>query len=45
LVAPVDVHDPDLNARADFQVGVVRITATEYEADLAVAAGGAPSTG
>lgn len=32
------------NARAGFDTGVVRITATEYEAALAVAAGRAPST-
>jgi hypothetical protein len=33
------------NARADFQAGVVRITANEYETALAVAAGRAHSTG
>jgi hypothetical protein len=33
------------NAKADFQAGVVRITANEYETALAVAAGRAPSTG
>jgi hypothetical protein len=33
------------NARADFETGVVRITADEYETALAVAAGRAPSTG
>jgi hypothetical protein len=32
-------------ARADFEVGVVRITADEYETALAVAAEGATSTG
>jgi hypothetical protein len=32
-------------ARADFEAGVVRITASEYEAALAVAAGRAASTG
>ena len=37
--------DPAENARADFQAGVVRITANEYETALAVAAGRAPSTG
>ena len=37
--------DPAENAKADFQVGVVRITASEYETALAVAAGRAPSTG
>ena len=37
--------DPAENAKADFQVGVVRITANEYETALAVAAGSAPSTG
>jgi hypothetical protein len=31
--------DPAENAKADFEAGVVRITATEYEAALAVAAG------
>ncbi|HEY6203534.1 MAG TPA: hypothetical protein VI056_10880 [Candidatus Limnocylindria bacterium] len=31
--------DPAGNARADFQAGVVRITANEYETALAVAAG------
>ena len=33
------------NAKADFQAGVVRITANEYDTALAVAAGRAPSTG
>ena len=37
--------DPANNAKADFQVGVVRITADEYQTALAVAAGRAPSTG
>jgi hypothetical protein len=37
--------DPTENAKADFQAGVVRITANEYETALAVAAGRAPSTG
>jgi hypothetical protein len=37
--------DPAENARADFEAGVVRITASEYEAALAVATGRAPSTG
>jgi hypothetical protein len=37
--------DPAGNAKADFQAGVVRITANEYETALAVAAGRAPSTG
>jgi hypothetical protein len=37
--------DPAENAKADFQAGVVRITAHEYETALAVAAGRAPSTG
>lgn len=37
--------DPSENAKADFQAGVVRITANEYETALAVAAGRAPSTG
>jgi hypothetical protein len=37
--------DPAENAKADFQAGVVRITANEYETAVAVAAGRAPSTG
>ena len=37
--------DPPGNAKADFQAGVVRITANEYATALAVAAGRAPSTG
>jgi hypothetical protein len=37
--------DPAENARADFETGVVRITASEYETALAVAAGRATSTG
>jgi hypothetical protein len=37
--------DPAENARADFETGVVRITANEYETALAVAAGRATSTG
>ena len=37
--------DPRGNAKADFQAGVVRITASEYETALAVAAGRASSTG
>jgi hypothetical protein len=37
--------DPAENAKADFQAGVVRITANEYETALAVAAGRAPSIG
>ena len=36
--------DPPGNAKADFQAGVVRITANEYETARAVAAGRAPST-
>ena len=36
---------PGENARADFEAGVVRITANEYETALAVAAGRATSTG
>src|SRR5437762_314553 len=35
--------DPAGNAKADFQAGVVRITANEYETARAVAAGRAPS--
>lgn len=37
--------DPVENARADFEAGVVRITAREYETALAVAAERAPSAG
>jgi hypothetical protein len=37
--------DPAENARADFEAGVVRITAGEYETALAVAAGRATPTG
>ena len=37
--------DPAENAKADFQTGVVRITASEYEAALGAAAERAPSTG
>ena len=37
--------DPAENARADFEAGVVRITASEYETALAVAAARATSTG
>ncbi len=37
--------DRSAGARADFEVGVVRITADEFEAALAVAAGRATSTG
>ena len=37
--------DPAENAKADFEAGVVRITANEYETALAVAAGRATSTG
>jgi hypothetical protein len=42
---PVPMHtvlsqiDPPGNAKADFQAGVVRITANEYETALAAAAG------
>jgi hypothetical protein len=36
--------DPAGNARADFDAGVVRITANEYETARAVAAGRARST-
>ena len=36
--------DPPGNAKADFQMGVVRITANEYETALAVAARRVPST-
>lgn len=37
--------DPAENAKADFEAGVVRITAHEYETALAVAAGRTLSTG
>jgi hypothetical protein len=37
--------DPSENARADFEAGVVRITAGEYETALAVAAARATSAG
>jgi len=37
--------DPAAKARADFEAGVVRITAHEHETVLAVAAERAPSTG
>jgi hypothetical protein len=37
--------DPSAKARADFEAGVVRITAHEHETVLAVAAGRAPLTG
>ena len=37
--------DPVGDARADFETGVVRITANEHETALAVAAGRARSTG
>jgi hypothetical protein len=37
--------DPAENAKADFEAGVVRITTTEYETALAVAAEYATSTG
>jgi hypothetical protein len=37
--------EPAGNARADFEAGVVRITADEYETALAVAAGRSTSTG
>ena len=36
-------HGPTEKAKADFDVGVVRITANEYETALAVAAGYAGS--
>jgi len=37
--------DPSAKAKADFEVGVVRITEHEYETVLAVAGEHAPSTG
>jgi hypothetical protein len=36
--------DPTEKAKADFEAGVVRITAGEYETAVAVAAGRGPST-
>ncbi len=48
---PIPMNDvlsqigPTENAKADFQAGVVRITAHEYDTALAVAVGRAPSTG
>jgi hypothetical protein len=48
---PVSMHrvlsqiEPAENAKADFQAGVVRITAGEYETALTVASRRAPSTG
>ena len=36
---------PSESAKADFEVGLVRISANEYETALAVAAGRAPPTG
>jgi hypothetical protein len=36
--------DPAENARADFETGVVRVTAAEFETALAVATGRALST-
>jgi len=37
--------DPAENARADFEAGVVRITANEYETAVAAATGRATSAG
>ena len=57
LLAQVEKWDPPVpmstvlsqidspEAKADFEAGVVRITADEYETALAVAAGRATSTG
>lgn len=48
---PISMHavlsqlHPSANAKADFEVGVVRITGHEYETALAVAAARAPSVG
>jgi hypothetical protein len=36
--------DPTENAKADFQAGVLRITAHEYDTVLAVSTGRLPST-
>ena len=48
LLVPMDTVlsqiDPPGNAKADFQAGVVRITANEYETARAVATERAPST-
>jgi hypothetical protein len=45
MKAVLSQMDPADNAKSDFQAGVVRITASEYETALAVAAARAPSTG
>jgi hypothetical protein len=44
MTAVLSQLDPAENARADFETGVVRITANEFETALAVAAGRALST-
>jgi len=45
MSAVLSLIDPSENAKAEFEAGVVRITATEYEAALGAAAERAPSTG
>jgi hypothetical protein len=45
MYAVLSQIDPAENARADFEMGVVRITAHEFETALAVAAQRASSTG
>jgi hypothetical protein len=44
MSAVLSQMDPTENAKAEFEAGVVRITANEYETALAVAAGRATST-
>jgi hypothetical protein len=44
MAAVLAEMDPSQTAKADFEPGVVRITATEYETALAVAAGRTAST-
>jgi hypothetical protein len=45
MYAVLSQIDPAEKAKADFEMGVVRITAGEYETAVAVAASRAPSTG
>jgi hypothetical protein len=45
MSAVLSQMDPSENAKAEFEAGVVRITAKEYETALAVAAERATSTG
>ena len=44
MAAVLAEMDPSQKAKADFELGVVRITTTEYETALAVAAGRTAST-